>query len=87
MKEIIINIINDNLALKEEVKENTNLSNLSLDSLSFINALVTIEEVFSITFNDEELNIDNFKNVSDLVNLVKRKVLENEKDSMYCKTF
>ena len=75
MKEIIINIINDNLALKEEVKENTNLSNLSLDSLSFINALVTIEEVFSITFNDEELNIDNFKNVSDLVNLVKRKVL------------
>lgn len=82
MKEIIINIINDNLALKEEVKENTNLSNLSLDSLSFINALVTIEEVFSITFNDEELNIDNFKNVSDLVNLVKRKVLENEKDTM-----
>lgn len=82
MKEIIINIINDNLALKEEVKENTNLSNISLDSLSFINALVTIEEVFSITFNDEELNIDNFKNVSDLVNLVKRKVLENEKDSM-----
>ena len=73
MKEIIINIINDNLALKEEVKENTNLSNLSLDSLSFINALVTIEEVFSITFNDEELNIDNFKNVSDLVNLVKGK--------------
>ena len=53
-----------------------------MDSLSFINALVTIEEVFSITFNDEELNIDNFKNVSDLVNLVKRKVLENEKDSM-----
>ena len=82
MKEIIINIINDNLALKEEVKENTNLSNLSFDSLSFINALVTIEEVFSITFNDEELNIDNFKNVSDLVNLVKRKVLENEKDTM-----
>lgn len=82
MKEIIINIIKDNLALKEEVKENTNLSNLSLDSLSFITALVTIEEVFSISFTDEELNIDNFKNVSDLVNQVKRKVLENEKDSM-----
>ena len=82
MKEIIINIINDNLALKEEVKENTNLSNLSLDSLSFINTLVTIEEVFSISFTDEELNIDNFKNVSDLVNLVKKKVLENEKDTM-----
>ena len=82
MKEIIVNIIKDNLALKEEVKENTNLSNLSLDSLSFINTLVTIEEVFSITFNDEELNINNFKNVSELVNLVQRKVLENEKDSM-----
>ena len=82
MKEIIINIIKDNLALKEEIKEDTNLSNLSLDSLSFITALVTIEEVFSISFTDEELNINNFKNVSDLVNLVKRKVLENEKDSM-----
>ena len=82
MKEIIINIIKDNLALKEEVKENTNLSNLSLDSLSFITTLVTIEEVFSITFNDEELNINNFKNVSDLINIVNKKVLENEKDSM-----
>lgn len=82
MNEIIINIIKDNLALKEEVKESTNLINLSLDSLSFINTLVTLEEVFSITFNDEELNINNFKNVSELVNLVKRKVLENEKDSM-----
>ncbi|MCI5746027.1 MAG: acyl carrier protein [Erysipelotrichaceae bacterium] len=82
MNEIIINIIKDNLSLKEEVKENTNLNNLSLDSLSFINILVTIEEVFSVSFTDEELNIDNFNNVSDLVKLVKRKVLENEKDSV-----
>ena len=82
MNEIIINIIKDNLALNEKVKDDTYLSNISLDSLSFINTLVTIEEVFSITFNDEELNINNFKNVSELVNLVKRKVLENEKDSM-----
>ena len=82
MNEIIINIIKDNLALKEEVKENTNLSNLSLDSLSFINTLVTIEEVFSITFTDEELNINNFETVDDITCLVKRKVLENEKDSM-----
>ena len=82
MKEIIINIIKDNLALKEEIKEDTNLSNLSLDSLSFITALVTIEEVFSISFTDEELNINNFKNVSDLINIVNKKALENEKDSM-----
>ena len=82
MNEIIINIIKDNLVLKEEVKDDTNLSNLSLDSLSFITALVTIEEVFSITFNDEELNINNFKTVDDITCLVKRKVSENEKDSM-----
>ena len=82
MKEIIINIIKDNLALKEEIKEDTNLSKLSLDSLSFITALVTIEEVFSISFTDEELNINNFKNVNDLINIVNKKVLENEKDSM-----
>ena len=82
MNEIIINIIKDNLALKEDVKDDTNLSNLSLDSLSFITALVTIEEVFSITFTDEELNINNFKTVDDITCLVKRKVSENEKDSM-----
>ena len=82
MKEIIINIIKDNLALKEEINEDTNLSNLSLDSLSFITTLVTIEEVFSISFTDEELNINNFKNVNDLINIVNKKVLENEKDSM-----
>ncbi len=82
MNEIIINIIKDNLALNEKVKDDTYLSNISLDSLSFITALVTIEEVFSITFTDEELNINNFKTVDDITCLVKRKVSENEKDSM-----
>ena len=82
MNEIIINIIKDNLALNEKVKDDTYLSNISLDSLSFITALVTIEEVFSITFTDEELNINNFKTVDDITCLVKRKVSKNEKDSM-----
>ena len=82
MNEIIINIIKDNLALKEDVKDDTSLRHLSLDSLSFITALVTIEEVFSITFTDEELNINNFKTIDDITCLVKRKVSENEKDSM-----
>lgn len=82
MNEIIINIIKDNLALNEKVKDDTYLNNISLDSLSFITALVTIEEVFSITFTDEELNINNFKTVDDITCLVKKKVSENEKDSM-----
>ncbi len=82
MKKKIISIIKDHLAFEEKVTEKSAMKALSLDSLSFIKILVTLEDTFNIFFTDDELNIKKFRVVDDLINLVKRKCLENEKNSM-----
>ena len=79
MKDKIIQIIKDACALGEEVKENSDLKTLSLDSLSFVEMLVNIENEFEIEFEDEELNFFDWENVSDLINAVKEKL--NAKES------
>lgn len=79
MKDKIIQIIKDACALEEEVKENSDLKTLSLDSLSFVEMLVNIENEFEIEFEDEELNFFDWENVSDLINAVKEKL--NAKES------
>ncbi len=82
MKKTIVKIIKENLAFDEKVTTDTKLNKLSVDSLSFINVLVTIEKTFHITFTDEELNMNNFKIVNDLIELIKRKISKNEKNNL-----
>ncbi len=74
MKEKVICILRDSCALPEEhVDESSCLSELSLDSLSFIDAIVKIEEVFDIEFDMEELNIANWECVEDIIRCVEKK--------------
>lgn len=76
MKEIILNIIRDNLALNEMIDSTSYLDEISLDSLSFIKTLVMIEEEFNIEFSDEELNYKKYITIDDLVKKVKEKTDE-----------
>lgn len=78
MKEKIIEIVLSACALKEEADERTELKNLSLDSLSFVSVIVKLEDAFGIEFELEELNIDEWKNVGDLIKAVEEKVCGQE---------
>ena len=48
MKEKVIKILKNACALPEEISEESELKLLSLDSLSFVGAVVEIEETFGI---------------------------------------
>jgi acyl carrier protein len=79
MKERIITMIKDACALAESnINEKTKLSEISLDSLSFIQLIVNLEDEFDIQFEDEELNIYDFKTVNDLVDIVEEKINEKK---------
>ena len=71
--EKIIRIVRETCALKEAVTEESRLRELSLDSLSFISALVQIEDEAEIEFEIEELNMDGWETVSDLIKVVEEK--------------
>ncbi len=71
--EKIIRIVREACALEEAVTAESRLRELSLDSLSFISALVQIEDETEIEFEIEELNMDGWETVGDLIKAVEEK--------------
>jgi acyl carrier protein len=49
------------------------LSSIGMDSLNCMDIVVNIEEEFSISFNDEELLLDNLNSINKLTNIVAQK--------------
>lgn len=75
MKEKIIEIIRNTCVLDEKnITLQTKLKDLSMDSFSFVEAIVNIEQMFDIMFDDEDLNIYGWETVGDLVHFVEGKV-------------
>lgn len=73
MKEKIIEILKRVCALEEEITQDSELATLSIDSLSFVSAMVEIESEFDITFDVDELNMYDWKTASELIRAVEEK--------------
>jgi acyl carrier protein len=71
----IIDIIKSNCALDEDITIDTYISDLSLDSLSFISIIVEIESLFNIEFDIETLDIKTWNTVGDIIEYVMRERL------------
>ncbi|UJF31362.1 acyl carrier protein [Paenibacillus hexagrammi] len=52
------------------------LSQIGLDSINCMEVVVNLEEEFSITFNDEELLLENLNTIQKLLQLVTQKQAE-----------
>ena len=57
-----------------ELEDDCDLVALGLDSMKSVNLIVDIEEHFNIMFDDEELLLDNFKTISNIVNRISSKL-------------
>ena len=75
MSDKIISIIKEFCALKEDITIDTQISDLSLDSLSFISIIVEIENLYNIEFDIETLDIKTWNTVGDIIEYVMRNVL------------
>ncbi len=71
MEERIINVIKRLSLIDGEVEKNIKLESLGLDSLLKVELVVQLEEEFNITFNNEQLNPNNFMTVQSIIDLVK----------------
>lgn len=79
MEEKIIEII-ENLTEYKNLKDNINidlLENDILDSLAFIELITSLEEEFNIEIQPTQLSPDTWRNVKNIVQMVKN--LQNEK--------
>ena len=78
MKEKIIKVIQKACSIKEDVTPESELKLLSLDSLSFVGAIVEIEEIFSVEFEIDELSVSDWKTVEDIIKGVEKKINEKK---------
>ncbi|MFE7112635.1 acyl carrier protein [Streptomyces sp. NPDC057575] len=50
------------------------LADHGLDSLSSVEVTLDLEDVFSVTFNDEEMTFERFATIASIVNLLEEKL-------------
>ena len=74
MEKEIVAIIEKACVLDERVNVDSKIDDLSLDSLSFIEILVEMEDLFGIEFEIEELNVADWKTVKDIIECVEGKI-------------
>ena len=72
LKEIIADRLDVNLAY-DEIDETVSLfeDGLGLDSIAIVDLIVSIEDTFSLSIEDEDLNTELFKNLKVLAEFVR----------------
>ena len=78
MKHKVVEIIQRACAIDEVVTLNSELNLLSLDSLTFVNIIVELEEEFNIEFEIDELCMVSWGKVVDIANRVEEKMNEKK---------
>lgn len=53
-------------------ESNEELSLYGMDSLTLVNLIVEIENIFSITFNDDDLNPNNLKTLDSIAEILEK---------------
>lgn len=76
MKSKILEIIRKKSpkTIKSSVNEETEISSSGIDSISYFNILVDLENEFSFEFEDERLLYKGFKNVKEIIEYVMKKI-------------
>lgn len=74
MLEKIVNEIKKlvNNGTDANITEETSLVELGIDSLMTVELVLGLEDAFNIQFNDSDLEMENLRNVRDIVNLVNK---------------
>lgn len=61
-----------NNGIDVNITEKTSLVELGIDSLMTVELVLGLEDAFNIQFNDSDLEMENLRNVRDIVNLVNK---------------
>lgn len=66
--------------LGDEVKKDDEFAAIGVNSIDMVDLVVMIEDEFQIRFDDSVLNMENFRLVEDLINLVVSQIKRNREE-------
>lgn len=70
MKERIISCIKKVVNVDVSIEENVDIKTYGIDSLLKVQLVIALEDEFSITFNDDDINQSNFENIATICALL-----------------
>lgn len=70
--EIVATVLELSEDVKDTIKEDTDLMELGLDSMTCVEMVVNLEDEFGITVDEEDLLVENMTSISALVQLVEK---------------
>ena len=77
VREDILETIRRSCAADEPLlSEESTFDEISIDSLSFVDMIVELEDSYQIQFEDEELNIYGWNKVQDFIDIVERHIAQ-----------
>ena len=68
---VVLNLI-PNLN-EEEISEEDDIFSLGLDSINAMSLVLSLQEAFNITFEAKDIDVENFRTVANIANLMARK--------------
>lgn len=57
----------------QELADDTDIFSLGLDSINAMSLISNVQDVFDISLETSEINLENFKNVSTIVEMIENK--------------
>ena len=81
MQERIIKVLDETVGRQltkgvNEIGLEANLFDYGLDSIGFINIIIGIENEFDIFIDQDDLDIDTFSTIKDIINYLKKRLEE-----------
>lgn len=70
--EDIKNVISSILKKEADISANTPLSDIGIDSLRYVELVIELEKQLGIKIDDNDLIIDNFRNIESIQSLIGR---------------
>lgn len=59
---------------RQDLNDESDIFSLGLDSINAMNLVVSLQEAFDIKFDAQEINIENFRTVGDITELIQQKL-------------
>jgi len=60
--------------VQSKLGQNDNLISIGLDSIRFVNLIVALEEMYDVSFEDDEFLVENFSTVQQIIDRIQSKL-------------
>lgn len=76
VEERVLSIVKEKSFMRDEVKKEDEFSTIGINSIDIVDLIVSLEDEFGICFSDSVLNVEKFKTIENVIEMVSSMLLQ-----------